>query len=662
MTELNKAVFLSYASQDAEPAARICSSLRAAGIEVWFDQSELRGGDAWEQTIHQQIRECALFLPIISAATQARLEGYFRLEWTLADHRTEMIARSKAFIVPVSVDSTPESGADVPESFLHVQWTRLPRGEVPAGFCERIVRLLSGVGAVGSTAVKSGPAQRLAPPKWRKLWISGAVLGLLMAGASAWQAWRLIAPRTGGGAPAMAVPNVPEKSIAVLPFVDMSKSKDQEYFSDGLAEELLDMLSQVPELKVPARTSSFYFKGKQATIGEIATALNVAHVLEGSVRKEGHTIRVTVQLIRADNGYHLWSHTYDRDMEDVFKVQDEIAAAVVEALKVQLQPAQRVASRRTSDKAAYDQYLLGRQFFYGHANAEDYRRSIQAFHRSIAIDPNYAAAYAGLAISEMVLTDLTGDPAGLKRAADSADKAIELAPDEAEGYAARGYLRTNFSWDWIGAQADFTRARTLNPVDGEVQRRYGGLLGSLGRLPEAIAALKKATVLDPLSNLAWLDLGYYLTYSGDYWAAHEALRRALEIQPDDPYGQYCLGRLQLLEGKGLEAVATFNKLAGTDRTFYLQGVALAEHTLQNAKASQQALDELIAKSAPTAAAQIAEVYAWRGEKDQAFKWLERAYLQRDGGLTDTKSDVFFARLHADPRYQAFLRKMRLPEA
>jgi len=450
-----------------------------------------------------------------------------------------------------------------------------------------------------------------------------------------------------------------DKSIAVLPFVDMSEKHDQEYFADGMSEELIGLLAQVADLKVPARTSSFYFKGKQATVRDIAKALGVGHVLEGSVRKAGDTIRVTVQLIRADNGYYAWSKSYDRDVKDIFKVQDEIAGAVVEALKIKLGPAPHVSSHRTSSTEAYNQFLLGRQFF-NRGNLDGWQRSVEAYHKAIALDPRYGAAHAGLALSEEYLADWNGDAAGLKRAEEAADKAVTLAPDEAAGYAVRADLRASFSWDWAGAQADLQKALALDPSDSEVQRLYGFLLAGLGRLPEAIAAQTKAAELDALSNLAWRNLGRSLIEGQDFAAAHEALRRALEIEPQSARSLSYLGTLQLLEGNAVEALASFRKITD-DEAFRLCGISMAEHTLKDPKASQQSLDELIAKHAQDAAYQIAEVHAWRNEKDKAFEWLERAYLQRDGGLVEIKVDPLLTHLRADARYPAMLHKMNLPQ-
>jgi TolB-like protein/DNA-binding winged helix-turn-helix (wHTH) protein/Tfp pilus assembly protein PilF len=513
------------------------------------------------------------------------------------------------------------------------------------------------------------PIAAVAPaePSRRVLVPAIAVLVVVLAAGSLW--WWLsrshgepvaaeVAASAAHGAKSAVAP-VPDKSIAVLPFVDLSEKKDQEYFSDGLSEELIDLLTKVPDLRVPARTSSFYFKGQHATIAQIARALSVAHVLEGSVRRDGNTIRVTAQLVRADNGYHLWSESYDRELKDIFQVQDEIAGAVVTALKLKLAPGQlALNSHRTSSTEAYNQYLLGRQFD-DRPDLEGFRHAVGAYRKAIQLDPNYAAAYAGLAIAQSYVADQIGDAAGWQQAAAAADKAVILAPDDAYGYAARGFLRSIASWDWSGAQADFEMALALDPSDSTLQRRYGGLLASLGRLPEAIAATHRAIELDPLSSSAWQNLTNYLMANRQFAAAHEANRRALEIQPESIYALNDLGTLQLLEGNRVEALATFHRVGVEGLS--LSGIAMAEHALGHAQESQQARDKLVAKDAQDAAYQIAEVCAWRGEKDAAFDWLERAYKQHDGGLSDIKNDLLLAPLHGDPRFAAMLMKMRLPK-
>jgi TolB-like protein/tetratricopeptide (TPR) repeat protein len=444
-------------------------------------------------------------------------------------------------------------------------------------------------------------------------------------------------------------------SIVVLPFADMSEKKDQEYFSDGLSEELIELLGKTPGLRVIPRTSAFYFKGKAETLETIAAKLRVANVLEGSVRKFGTRLRVTAQLIRADTSEHLWSETYDRELRDVFEVQDEIAGAVVSALQVKLVGgAEAPTLYSTASPEAHNQYLLGRQFFERGTN-DGFLRAAAAYRKAVELDPGYAAAYAELATAESYVADQTGDAAEQERALAAADRAVELAPDEASVYAARGYMRLRRTWDWSGAKADFDKALALNAADSSLQWRYATLLGALGRLPEALAAAKRATELDPLSAAAWTFLSLYLIESGQFQAAHEALHRDLEIQPDSPIPLSFRGVLQLLEGNAKEALTTFRQL-------HAEGyVAMAEHTLGHDKESQRALDQVIANSGQADPYGIAEIYAWRAQKDKAFNWLERAYQQRNSNMYDFRNDPTLASLRGDARFAAMLRKMNLPQ-
>jgi serine/threonine protein kinase/Tfp pilus assembly protein PilF len=469
---------------------------------------------------------------------------------------------------------------------------------------------------------------------------------------------RLVRPQSAADSSAPASFAPPMRSVAVLPFVDMSENKDQGYFSDGLAEEVLDLLAKTPGLLVIARTSSFSFKDKSDDIPTIAKKLNVANILEGSVRKSGSRLRVTTRLIRASTAEELWYENYDRELKDVFDVQDEIAGAVAAHLKLTLAPMSQNPARRPSSTEAYNQYLLGQQAF-NRGNLDGYRLAIEAYHRAIALDPLYVAPYAGLTAAEFFVADQTGDTAGYQRAEEAADKAVELGPRDAGSYGARGFIRYAIRWDWAGAQADFERAIALDPGDARFQQRYGELLATEGRTAEAIATTRKAIELDPLSHSAWQTLTTYLISTRDFAAAREASRRALEISPQSDFSLNDLGTLQLLDGRPQDALETFRKI--DNEGFRLSSVAMAEHTLGHAQESQQALAQLIAQHSTEAAFQIAETFAWRGEKDKAFAWLERAYQQRDGGLSDIKTDPPLAGLRSDPRYEAFLRKMNLPE-
>jgi TolB-like protein len=481
---------------------------------------------------------------------------------------------------------------------------------------------------------------------------------------------RFTAPGTAAAPPAPAAATsaspsvagqggIPPKSIAVLPFIDLSEKKDQEYFSDGLSEELLDLLAQVPDLSVAARTSSFYFKGKAEDMAAIGRKLRVAHVLEGSVRRAGGTLRVTAQLISTDNGYHLWSKTYDRDVKDVFKVQDDIANAVVEALKAKLLPAQHVMNRHaTGNTEAYTQYLLGNRY-RGNDTPASNVLALAAYKRAVALDPDYAAAFGGIADAEWRIADqTTNDPAAYQRAAEAADKAIALAPDSPEGYWARGQLRSAYFYDWQGGDQDAQKAMTLDPNFVPAAVAHADMLAILGRVPEAISALRAIVAAKPLSEPAWRSLTRLEIESGDRKSARQELLQLRQTNPA-PWTGWSLGYLELYDGRPVQALAAFES-SGLD-PLSLLGRALAEHSMGHAAESQRALEGLIKNYAHGLGYQIAQVYAWRGEPGKAFEWLERAYRQHDGGMTYLTYDHFFSGLRKDPRYKALASKLHLPD-
>jgi TolB-like protein len=382
VTEPSHAVFLSYASQDAGAVARICAALRSGGVEVWLDQSELRGGDAWDRQIRERIHDCRLFIAVISASTETRDEGYFRREWRLAADRTHDMAERKAFLLPVVIDATAERGASVPDKFHEVQWTRLPGGETPPEFVERVRRLVSPEPPYAPTAtvLPAGVAPTPPPPASRRSkWALPLIAAAVVAAAVVYFAIDRFSvskhptlPAAQARADATAF-SPPPHSIAVLPFVNMSGDKEQEYFSDGLSEELLNDLARINELQVAARTSAFSFKGKDTDIGTIGRKLNVGAVLEGSVRRSAHTVRVTAQLINAVTGFHMWSQSYDRDLGDVLKLQTDIAQAVSNALKVTLlsDVPSRIKVGGTRNPAAYEAYLRAASAYWQVVSASD---------------------------------------------------------------------------------------------------------------------------------------------------------------------------------------------------------------------------------------------------------------------------------------------------
>ena len=497
------------------------------------------------------------------------------------------------------------------------------------------------------------------PPKGARLAVLLVGIGMLFA-APVVVYFLVFSPGTSRTSPGLrAAALVP--SVAVLPFVDMSPQKDQEYFSDGLAEEILNLLAHIDGLRVAGRTSSFSFRGREEDLRAIGQKLNVGAVLEGSVRKEGNRIRVTAQVVKVADGFHMWSETYDRELSGVFAVQDDIAKAVVEALKVRLVPGDAPrAETRPASPEAYTQYLLGRQLF-NRLSMDSIRRSAEAFQRAVDLDPNYAPAWAALAMAAQDRPHDEKSPgaaeAARRRARAAADRAIELDPTLAEGYNARGVLRAQWDWDWQGAQDDLDRARALQPGDAVSQRRYGVLRLMLGKPAEAQAALKKATELDPLSAISWSWLARAYLSTGDTAAAKSALDRAKEIVPDSEEPKAIQATLSLLEGKSAEAVALLNGLG--DEGAHLIAVALAEHDKGHAAEVKKAIEEFASKF-PDNPYNVAVAYAWLGAPDQAFEWLDRAVAKRDFGLHEIGYDPLLRGVRSDPRFALVLRRMNLP--
>jgi len=670
-------VFLSYASQDGEAAQKICAALRAAGIGVFLDQSELRGGDVWDQKIRHEIHDCALFIPIVSQHTQERLEGYFRHEWKLAIERTHHMAEQKPFLVPVVVDGTREQEALVPDAFRTVQWTRLTGGDTPPAFVERIRRLLSTEGTHASPearpAAPSVPHPSAAPPqrgssaprpsqtKWVLMVAAIAVIAIgYFALDKVMLSKRATGAKPSSAQPAQAVTQIqiPEKSIAVLPFVDMSEKHDQEYFSDGLSEELLDLLAKTQGLEVIARTSSFYFKGKQVTIAEIANTLHVAHLLEGSVRKAGRTMRVTAQLIRAKDGVHLWSDTYDRDLKDVFKVQDEIAAAVVSALQVRLLSTPAKGESEPHNADAYNLYLQG-QYFARRASNVDVERGIASLRQAIALAPDFAPAHAELASAYLYDATFGSAPrARLDDARAEVDEALRLDPTLSLAHNVRSNLAIIF-WDWAAAKSQLDKGLESAPRDPEVLFRRGILARALGHPAEALVYFRKGLELDPLGVLYHVQLAMLLDALGRPDEARAAAETAIAISPTVSKAHLLVGLLELNAGH-VDAASAAMEREPADY-YRLEGQAIVASASKRMAESDAILSRLIDAHQDTAAVQIAQAYAYRGERNKAFDWLDRAVVQRDPGIVNVKTDPMFAGLRGDPRYKAVLRKMNLPE-
>ena len=659
MGEPNKAVFLSYASQDAEAAQRICEALRAAGIEVWFDQSELRGGDAWDQQIRHEIHQCALFVPIISQQTQERLEGYFRHEWKLAIERTHHMAEQKPFLVPVVIDDTRDHEAFVPDAFRAVQWTRLPGGDTSAAFVERTKRLLSpelsplsAVSGVANGARKPVPSSR----RSKQLLLAVAAVVVLAALVYVIANNSRILKHSAAATTAFAPT---QHSIAVLPFANLSGDKAQEYFSDGLTEELLNALTKVSELRVTSRWSAFSFKGKDLEVPEIGKLLHVEHILEGSVRKSGERIRVTAQLVDTATDTHVWSETYDRTLDDIFAVQDEISAAVVENLKVSLLGAPpRV--RRVNPKV-FELFLQARERGRLHTQ-EGYEASVALYRKGLAIDPNYAPAWSGLAYDyrRQANNDMVPMEEGYGLARDAVQHALRIDPSFAPAHAELGRIALDHDGDLAAAAQHFEHAFSLDPTNSDIVGYSAILCDSLGRPDQGIALNEYAVQRDPANPTLQTALGIEYRTIAKFDRAIDRFRMALSLSPGEIGTHYRMGETLLMKGDAAAALAEF-QLEPLE-AWRMIGLPLAYHALGRVREADTALSVLIEKHSKGWPYNIAYVFAQRGNNNRAMEFLEEARKQHDPSLSDIASETLFAGLRKDARWLPFMRKIgRAPE-
>jgi len=455
------------------------------------------------------------------------------------------------------------------------------------------------------------------------------------------------------GVPANSRATDAPKAIAVLPFVNMSSDEEQEYFSDGLSEELLNLLSRIPELRVAARTSSFSFKGKDVKVAQIGKELNVDNILEGSVRKSGKRVRITVQLIQAESGYHLWSETFDRTLDDVFVIQDEIAAKVVAQLKIKLLNAVPVV--KETDPEAYALFLqarhLGRQ-----GTTEAFDQAIAMYKQSLAVDPAYVAAWDGLAAVYCDQTDRGQRPIdeGYTLARDAASKTLAIDPDFARGHARLGWIANCYDGDLALAARHLDRALNLDPDDLDILDDAASLTLSLGRIDEAIALQGYVLAHDPLNVKCHRRMGVSYLFARRWDEAIASFRTAWALSPGMLGAMQLLGFALLLKDEPQAALAAIEKDAKSWREI---GLIIAHHALGQVAESDAALAKAIEVSEQTAAYNIAFTLAYRGEADRAFEWLDKAVQYKDPGLSQVANMPLFENIHNDPRWLPFLENL-----
>jgi TolB-like protein len=451
-----------------------------------------------------------------------------------------------------------------------------------------------------------------------------------------------------------------EKSIAVLPLLNESGDPKDEYFSDGLSEELIAALAQISGLKVIGRSSSFRFKDRKEEPKTIGEKLGVSTLLDGTVRKQGDRVRIVAELVNAANGIQLWTQTFDRELKDIFAVQEEIAKAVAESLKVTLlgspdRPAQRGAP---SNVEAHNAYLQG-HFHFQRRNLEDYRKAVGYFDQAIRLDPNYALAYAERSEAWTFIGDLTGqhEPAWSNARSD-AGKAVAIAPDLAEAHAALGFVRFLVDWKFTEGLNELKRAKELSPSNPTANDVLARLIVYLGRIGEAERQGRQAVELDPLSVTAQNNLARILFYAGKLDEADAIARRSAELQPAAAATHRWQALIAAQRGDG--AMALREAQLEPDEGYRRFELAVAQFVLGDRQAADAALADLIANGRDQLAYQIAQVYAVRGEKDKAFEWLQISFDNRDAGTLSILVDPLLRGLRGDPRYNKFLAKLGLP--
>jgi TolB-like protein len=635
-TTSGRDVFVSYASQDAAVANSIVENLERHGIKCWIAPRDVKPGAQYADAIVRAINDAKSVVLVMSGSAVGSSH---------VAREVERAASKSKPIIPFRIDNAslnPEL-----EYFLsNSQWIDVPKLGMPAA----LTKLAEAVGHVAPAS----PAPVTASPRSgavgkRVPIIAAAVIGVGIAVGLGLHFWS----RGHSGAQAPTVAVISDKSIAVLPFTDMSEKKDQEYFADGMAEEIIDLLVKIPGLKVISRTSSFQFKGKTEDLRSIATQLGVAYVLQGSVRKSGDRLRVTAQLINSRDGTHLWSETYDRDLSDVLKMQDEIAASLVRALQIEVSVRDIASRSALHNTEAYTLYLQG--LHAGESlDQQGLEDALSDFQRALNLDSSFAAAAGEVASMYFLL-------GACEKARGAAADAIKLDPKLgiAHGFLSEVYRGCDL--DWAAANREVGLARTLSPNDVTVLFFSAVLSENMGRWDDALRFINASLARDPLNPNAYAMLSLIQYGRGRLEEAEAAIRRTLEISPTNALGRFWLGNVLLTRSQPDAALNEMLKVK--DEAYRLSGSAMAFFTLGRKADSDAALARMAKSQADHDPFHIALVYAFRGESDEAFKWLDRAYAQKGGGnnLAYIKTYPAFRKLEGDPRYKAFLKKMNLPD-
>lgn len=451
--------------------------------------------------------------------------------------------------------------------------------------------------------------------------------------------------------------------LAVLPFQNLTGDPKEEYLADGLTEQMISQLGRLhPEqLGVIGRTSVMGYKHSDQRLDQIGRELSVQYVLENSLRGSGDHLRVTVQLLQVKDQTHLWAQDYDYRPRDILSLEDDVARAVAREIQIRLTPQQQADLTRVRpvNPEALDAYMEGR-FFFDRDNNGDLKRAVSDYEQAIKLDSSYALAWVGLSRAHFRQADngFVTPKEGQRKAREAVEQALALDPNLAEAHSQIGRIKMFVDWDWTGASASLQRALALDPGNSAVVGFASRQVACLGRFEEALELARRAVVLDPLNAVERGSLAQICFVMGRQEEAEMGFKKAFELNPDLPAYRSLLGFVYLAQGRAQDALAEIERepFAG----LRLQGYAVVYYALGRKKDSDTALSELIAKYQRNDAFQIAGVYAFRHEPDKAFEWLDRAYVQRDTGLAATKLEPLLKNLHGDPRYIAFLKRLRLP--
>ena len=536
------AVFLSYAREDLSAAQSLAAVLRAAGVEVWFDQAELQGGDAWDRKIREEIDACALFVPIISKNTEARSKGYFRLEWKLAVDQTHLIKEGVPFLVPVVLDDTLEPISGVPAEFRRVHWTRLPPDRPPTAFADQIRRLLEARRAPAASARQTNrtaatPLSLGRPPRRRTplLLLSGGLIAALGVATFLYLTHANAARQIQAARPQPEKAVVGEKSIAVLPFENLSDDKENLFFTDGIHEDILTDLALLHDLHVVSRTSVMQYRQTTKTIAEIGSELSVAYVLEGSVRRSGNRVRVTSQLINSRTDEQVWAKAYDRDITDIFAIQSEISQEIASALAAVLSPHEKILLQRrpTDNVAAYDFFLKGRAALNLWLNSRlgPLKEAESQFSAAVNADPKFSEAWGELAHvhSMFIFRGFDQSAERISMADDAINRALKLAPDSPDVVRALADYSYYAHRDYQGASAQYEKVVRSTPNDSHAHFMLGLIFRRQGRWSQSLDELRTAFGLDPRNALYLRLVVQNLGLARRWNEAIEAQRQLVQI-------------------------------------------------------------------------------------------------------------------------------------